>query len=64
MSSRMPTRAEPRARPASPYKGLAPFDDSELDEQLFFGREHDRDVIAANVVAARLTVLLRTERGR
>ena len=41
----------------SPYKGLAPFEDSELDEQLFFGRAHDRDVIAANVVASRLTVL-------
>jgi WD40 repeat protein len=43
--------------PTSPYKGLAPFEDSELDEQLFFGREQDRDVIVANVVAARLTVL-------
>lgn len=56
MSARATTAAEPRS-PASPYKGLAPFEDSELDEQLFFGREHDRDVIVANVVAARLTVL-------
>ncbi len=43
--------------PTSPYKGLAPFEDSELDELLFFGRERDRAVIAANLVAARLTIL-------
>ena len=29
--------------PASPYKGLAPFGDSELDALLFFGRERERD---------------------
>ena len=46
-----------RLRLTSPYKGLAPFEDSELDEQLFFGREHEREVIVANIVAARLTVL-------
>jgi WD40 repeat protein len=49
--------AATRARPVSPYKGLAPFEDSELDALLFFGREREREVIAANVVAARLTVL-------
>jgi WD40 repeat protein len=43
--------------PASPYRGLAPFEDTELDELLFFGRERERAVIAANLVAARLTVL-------
>ena len=43
--------------PASPYKGLAPFDDSELDALLFFGRERDGEVIAANLMAARITVL-------
>ena len=47
----------PRARPVSPYKGLAPFEDSELDALLFFGRERERKVIAANLVASRLTVL-------
>jgi WD40 repeat protein len=47
----------PRARPISPYKGLAPFEDSELDERLFFGRERERKVIAANLVASRLTIL-------
>jgi WD40 repeat protein len=56
VSTHATTAAEQRS-PTSPYKGLAPFEDSELDEQLFFGREHDRDVIVANVVAARLTVL-------
>jgi WD40 repeat protein len=47
----------PVAAPASPYKGLAPFDDSEIDALLFFGREHDSEVIAANLMAARVTVL-------
>src|SRR3954454_13705861 len=46
-----------RARPVSPYKGLASFEDSELDALLFFGRERDREIIGANLLAARLTVL-------
>jgi WD40 repeat protein len=45
------------AAPASPYKGLAPFDDSALDALLFFGRERDSEVIAANLMATRVTVL-------
>jgi WD40 repeat protein len=44
-------------RPRSPFKGLSAFDDSELDALLFFGREREREVIVANVVATRLTVL-------
>ena len=43
--------------PHGPYKGLASFEDSAFDELLFFGRERERDVITANLVAARLTVL-------
>jgi WD40 repeat protein len=43
--------------PESPYKGLAPFEDSELDALLFFGRERERAAVAANVLANRLTVL-------
>ncbi len=43
--------------PPSPYKGLAPFEDSELDALLFFGRERESEVIAANLMAARITVL-------
>jgi len=43
--------------PSSPYKGLAAFDDSELDSLLFFGRAWETEVVAANVLAARLTVL-------
>lgn len=42
---------------ASPYKGLASFDDSEHDVGFFFGRDRERDVICANLVASRLTVL-------
>jgi len=45
------------AAPPSPYKGLAAFDDSDLDALFFFGRERESEVIAANLMAARLTVL-------
>jgi WD40 repeat protein len=41
----------------SPYKGLAAFDDSDLDALLFFGRERETQTIAANLQAARLTIL-------
>ena len=41
----------------APYKGLAPFEDSELDALLFFGRERECEVIVANMLASRLTVL-------
>jgi WD40 repeat protein len=41
----------------SPYKGLAPFEDSERDAMLFFGREREREIIAANLMAYRMTVL-------
>src|SRR5207244_4309488 len=43
--------------PQSPYKGLAAFDDSDLDALLFFGRERESEIIAANLMAARITVL-------
>ncbi len=42
---------------ASPYKGLAPFEDSDLDALMFFGRERESDIVAMNILAARLTVL-------
>ncbi|MEX0817004.1 MAG: WD40 repeat domain-containing protein [Gaiellales bacterium] len=42
---------------AGPYKGLAPFDDTDLDAFFFFGRERERDLIIANLAAAPLTVL-------
>jgi WD40 repeat protein len=45
------------APPASPFKGLAAFADSELDALFFFGRERERDVLVANLLASRLTVL-------
>ena len=45
------------ARPTSPYKGLNAFDDSELDALLFFGREREREIVVANLIASRLTVL-------
>jgi WD40 repeat protein len=45
------------APPISPFKGLAAFEDSELDALFFFGRERERAVFVANLLAARLTVL-------
>jgi WD40 repeat protein len=41
----------------SPYKGLRPFEATAVDARLFFGRARERELIAANLVAARLTVL-------
>jgi WD40 repeat protein len=41
----------------SPYKGLSPFDDSEEDVIFFFGRDRERELIEANLMASRLTVL-------
>jgi hypothetical protein len=41
--------------PDTPYKGLMPY--SEEDAPFFFGREADREVITANLMASRLTVL-------
>jgi WD40 repeat protein len=43
--------------PATPFKGLVPFEASDLDALLFFGRERERDLIVANLLASRLTVL-------
>jgi WD40 repeat protein len=40
-----------------PYKGLRPYEATAADASLFFGRDAERDLIAANLVAARLTVL-------
>lgn len=42
---------------ASPYRGLAHFGDSELDELLFFGRERETEIVTANLIASRLTVV-------
>jgi Novel STAND NTPase 1 len=41
----------------SPFKGLSAFDDSERDALLFFGRERETEIVVANVLASRLTVL-------
>jgi hypothetical protein len=43
--------------PASPFKGLAYFGDSEHDRLFFFGREREAELVAANLMASRLTVL-------
>src|SRR4051794_17398709 len=41
----------------TPYKGLAPFEDSEVDALLFFGRERETEIVVANLLASKLTVL-------
>jgi WD40 repeat protein len=41
----------------SPYRGLAAFEDSDLDALYFFGRERDSEIVVANLIASRLTVL-------
>jgi len=43
------------AQGVQPYKGLVPY--TEHDAALFFGRDRERDLIEANLMAARLTVL-------
>jgi WD40 repeat protein len=44
-------------KPESPYKGLTAFEDTELDALLFFGRERETEIVVANLIASRLTVL-------
>ena len=51
------SRPREREPPSSPYKGLNAFEDSELDALLFFGREREREIVVANLIASRLTVL-------
>lgn len=41
----------------APYRGLTPFGDSETDALFFFGRDRERELIVANLMASRLTVL-------
>src|SRR5205807_3001304 len=41
--------------PETPYKGLMPY--TKEDEPFFFGRTRERDLIAANLMASRLTLL-------
>jgi WD40 repeat protein len=45
------------AAPPGPFKGLAAFEDTELDALFFCGRERERQVVVANLLASRLTVL-------
>ena len=44
-----------RPRRASPYLGLSPFDEADAD--VFFGRRAERDLVIANLLTSRLTVL-------
>jgi CHASE2 domain-containing sensor protein len=43
--------------PSSPFRGLEPFTESEEDASLFFGRDADVELIWANLLASRLTIL-------
>jgi hypothetical protein len=46
---------ESGAIPACPFKGLHAY--TEADGEYFFGRDSDRDLVIANLMAGRLTVL-------
>ena len=50
--------------PEGPYKGLARFDDSELDERFFFGRDRETEIVASNLIASTSQRPLRAERRR
>jgi hypothetical protein len=50
-----PAEAAPGPVPAAPYKGLQPY--AEEDAAIFFGRESERRVLIANLLAARLTLV-------
>lgn len=52
-----PAVAEPAATepPPSPYRGLRPY--TEADAAFFFGREAEGEIVAANLLGARLTLL-------
>ena len=41
----------------SPFRGLASFGETDTDALLFFGREREIEIVVANLLAARLTVL-------
>lgn len=45
----------PPGAPRCPYRGLVPF--AEVDAALFFGRDAEIRIVAANLLAARLTLL-------
>jgi CHASE2 domain-containing sensor protein len=50
-------RPRDRAPRPSPYRGLERFTESEDDAALFFGRASELEVVSANLLASRLTVL-------
>jgi CHASE2 domain-containing sensor protein len=43
--------------PPPPFRGLAPYTESDDDADLFFGREVEIEIASANLLAARLTLL-------
>jgi WD40 repeat protein len=47
--------ASERKPPASPFKGLTPYTEEDVD--FFFGREQETEIIRANLLASRLTLL-------
>jgi hypothetical protein len=50
-----PVRAEAPPPRAAPYQGLRPF--AEEDAAFFFGRDTERTILVANLMAARLTLV-------
>ena len=48
----------------SPYRGLAAFGESDLDSQLFFGRERETEIVAANLAGLASDGAVRRQRSR
>ena len=42
---------------AAPFRGLAPYGDGDADGDTFFGRARETEIVVANLLASRLTVL-------
>ena len=54
-SGAIPSRQTSTALPSCPYKGLLPY--TEQDAAFFFGRDDERELVVANLLAAKLTLL-------
>jgi CHASE2 domain-containing sensor protein len=52
-----PSAEELHGRPENPFPGLRSFSDSDRDAALFFGRDRDQELIVANLLSSRLTLL-------
>jgi CHASE2 domain-containing sensor protein len=52
-----PRDGDPAESSSSPFRGLRSFSASDADAALFFGRDREQELIVANLLASRLTLL-------